>query len=171
LSTDERKSDDAAREVGHLYDMAVDWLYERQNPSRARRYTNRLRQLVQTSDPNAESIFTQECLSLAHEADGDLAQAIRHRENEILLIHRLHKLAQGRDKAHADFLLGQYDGADLRDRLYLLATLYRASGNLDQAISSLQECRNLCRERRLKFDWEVTLQNYLVEEQKSRRHS
>jgi hypothetical protein len=165
LTTDKRKSVDASGEVGRLYDRVVDWLYERQNSQHARGYARRLRRMVEESDPKAESIFTQECLSLAHEAEGDLEQAIRHRENEIRLIFRLHEFAQGQDATHADFLFGQYSYEDLRDRLHLLAALYHASGKLDKAIRILQESKVLCEKHGIEFDWEDVLQEYLTEQQ------
>lgn len=157
--------------TGRLYNKTVYWLYERQNPQRAQEYAKNLRSLVEKSDPKAESIFTQECLSLANEAEGDLEQAIKYREREILLIHSLHKLAQDQDAAHADFLFGQYSYADLNDRLYLLAELYRARGNIESAIVTLQQSKYFCEKHGIVFEWESVLQEYMAEQQNLYRTS
>jgi hypothetical protein len=92
-----------------------------------------------------------------------LSGAIEHRREEIRLIRRLHKLAQGQDAASADFILGQYGPADLRDRLYLLAKLYREADNLTKAIAALEESRTLCQASGIKFEQKDLLRKYLRE--------
>lgn len=114
--------------VGKLYDKVIDLLYVKPNRKLAREYANQLKGFAIASDPNEQAIFTQECLALAAEAEGNLEEAIKHRQKEIRLIRRLHELAQGRDARHADFIFGQYSYEDLSDRYDLLATLYEDAG-------------------------------------------
>lgn len=163
LPTHKHNPVSAPRDLGKLYDRVVDALYKWENRPLAQRYAGRLRQLVEASDPRAESAFTEECLSLAHEAEGDLEQAIRHREAEIALIRRLHQLAQGPDAAHADLILSQYSYADLRDRLIILAMLHREYGDLDNAINALLESKRLSEGRVITFDADDLLAEYLNE--------
>ena len=157
------KNGSISRALGTIYDKAIDWLYSRNCPDRAKPYTLQLRRLVDKSDPEREAIFTHECLALADEAEGNLAQAIKHRLEEIRLIRRLHKLARGQDSRNADYIFRQYGPADLRDRLYLLARLYGATGNLRKAIASLEESKKVCEASGIKFEQEKLLRKYLRE--------
>jgi tetratricopeptide (TPR) repeat protein len=152
-----------ATDLGKVYDRLVGCLYERQNAARARRYAKRLKQLVKAFDPNAESAYAQECLSLTFEAEGDREQAIRHRKNEIALIRRLHELAHGPDAAHTDYILGQYSYADLRDRLELLAMLYHDNGDINNAINMLEEAKELSLDHGIPFDSEDLIRQYMDE--------
>jgi hypothetical protein len=156
--------DAMTNQIDRLYDKLVDGLYIHQEISQVKQYAPRLKQLIKQWDSRAESIFAQECLSLAYEAEGDSEQAILHRVNEIRLIRRLHELAQGQDAAHADFLLKQYSYEDLSVRLDLLAILYHESGDLGKAISTLQESKQLCRDHRIKFEGEEILREYQEEQ-------
>lgn len=151
-------------EIGYLYDKLLYWLYQREDRAKARRYANRLSRLLPKADPAGEAIFGQECWSLVHEAEGDLQKAIRHRENEIRLIHRLHDIA--RKAEHSDAILQGYDLADLSDRLDLLATLYHDSGQLDKAITTLRESKQLCHKAGIPFDGDDLLREYLEEKER-----
>jgi tetratricopeptide (TPR) repeat protein len=163
--SDRKQSDRALSQLDRLYDRLVHWLYERQNPGRARPLADRLECLLTTLDPQQESIFGEECRSLIHEARGEASKAIRHRRNEIRLIRRLHALA---DKSEdAAFLFGQYSFADLRDRLTLLAMLYHASGDLDKALTTLRESIEFCKKRRIRFDAKAMFRDYEEEMQRS----
>jgi hypothetical protein len=161
-----RKFAEASEEMGYLYDKLVYWLYQRQDARRARPFAERLAQLLAKSRP--ESIFAEECRSLVAEAKGDFAKAIAHRENEIRLIRRLHKLSQ--NTANAEFVFRQYSHADLSDRLDLLAVLYHDSSQLDKAISTLQESKQLCAKHGIKFDGQDILQEYLEEKGNSQAY-
>jgi hypothetical protein len=78
----------------------------------------RLRKLAKKCrrhNPDAEeSICYHGALALIHEADGTLEQAIRHREQEIAKIRRLHEL----ELLHptGGFALQNYRKKDLKDR-------------------------------------------------------
>ncbi len=109
---------------------------------------------------------------MVHEGKGDLANAIKHRENEVRLIRRLHKLT--RSTPSADYIFGQYSLSDLRDRLNLLAMLYHDQGHLDRALEALQESKKFCIQHGIPFDGEDLLQEYLQESkshQAQKRHS
>jgi hypothetical protein len=108
---------------------------------------------------NAENIFIEECRSLVCEAKGDLGNAIKHRENEIRLIRRLHEISQGTESEA--YVFSQYDYADLSERLDILAMLYHAIGSLDKSISTLEESRQLCQIHGIDFDGQDILQEYL----------
>jgi len=95
------------------------------------------------------------------ETKGDLKNAIRHRENEIRLIRRLHQLSQGTESEAYAF--SQYDYEDLADRLYLLATLYHDSGDLDKAIATLEETKRLSEAQGLEFEWRDDVREWLKE--------
>ncbi len=104
------------------------------------------------------------------EANEDLPRAIKHRENEVRLIQRLHEISRGRPQQFSVQRLYGYD--DLSDRLDLLAALYHDHGNLAHAISTLQASKQLCAKHGCKFDAEDLLQEYLEEEKNSqaKRH-
>ncbi len=162
-----RKFADTSEEMGYLYDKLVYWLYQRQLFRRALPFADRLERLLANSGPETQSIFAEECRSLIHEAKGDLAKAIAHREKEIRLIRRLHEITQ--NTSGADFAFGQYNHADLSDRLDLLAVLYHDNGNLDKAIKTLQESKQLCKKHGINFDGEDILQEYLFEKAERQR--
>jgi len=105
--------------------------------------------------------ITAECRSLICEANEDLLGAIKHRENEIRLIKRLHEIS--RTSSQREYIMGLYGYDDLSDRLDLLAVLYQAIGDADKAISILRASKNLCREHGIPFDGEDILQECLTE--------
>jgi hypothetical protein len=148
-------------EIRHLYQKLLYWLYQRGDAGKARPYAERLARLLAEADPGHEAIFGEECRSLVCEAKGDLAKAIKHRENEIRLIRRLHEISRG--KPYEEFALEGYGSADLSDRLDLLATLYHDSGDLDRAISTLRESKRYCQGHGIRFDGEDILREYLEE--------
>jgi tetratricopeptide (TPR) repeat protein len=162
---DRRKFANEWDEVGYLYDKLLYWLYQRQDARKTRPYAERLAELLPKADPDHEAILGEECWSLVHEANGNLQNAIEHRKNEIRLIRRLHELA--RKAPDPEAVRKHYGYADLSDRLDLLATLYHASGNLDQAVGCLLESRQLCKKHGVKFDGKDILQEYLEEKRAS----
>jgi tetratricopeptide (TPR) repeat protein len=156
-----RKFANAWDEIQYLYQQLLYWLYQREDAGRARSYAERLEKLLPQVDPKQEAILGAECWSLVHEAKGDLRRAIRHRENEIRLIRRLHEIAH--QAPEGTMALSDYSCEDLSDRLDLLATLYHDSGDLNKAIQTLHESKQVCDAHGLKFDGEDLLQEYLEE--------
>jgi hypothetical protein len=152
-------------QIGYLYDKLLYWLYQRADPSKACPNAERLERLLPRVDPDHEAIFGEECWSLVHEAKGNLPKAIEHRENEVRLIRRLHRVSRG--APHEEVALRDYGYDDLSDRLDLLAVLYHDSGQLDRAVSTLETSRKLCERHGLAFDGEDLLQEYLEEKRKS----
>jgi tetratricopeptide (TPR) repeat protein len=148
-------------EIGYLSDKLLYWLYQREDVRKARPYADRLECLLRKVDAGQESILGQECRSLIHEANGDLRKAIEHRKKETELIRRLHEIS--RNTPAEDLMLRDYGYDALSDRLDLLATLYHDAGQLDQAISTLRESKQVSRAHGLKFDGEDLLQEYLAE--------
>lgn len=147
-------------EIGHLYDKLLYWLYQRENARRALPFAERLARLLSKADPQHEAVFGEECRSLLYEAKGNLSKAIEYRENEIRLIRRLHHIARNTPSEPG---LDGYGYDDLSDRLDLLAVLYHNRGDLDKAIRTLQESKQLCEKHRVKFDAEDLLRDYLQE--------
>jgi hypothetical protein len=147
--------------IDRLYQQLVTWLYERQNASRAAATANRLARFLSHFGRKPESIFVEECRSLVAEARGDLEKAAKHRENEIHLIRRL--LMLSRSTPNEEFVLRQYDYADLRDRLELLAMLYHANGKGDKAISALRDAERVSVSHGIRFDAEDLLEEYQSE--------
>jgi tetratricopeptide (TPR) repeat protein len=151
----------AKDEIGYLYDKLLYWLYDRGDANKARPYAKRLERLLPQVDPDNEGIFGKECWSLIHEAQGDLAGAIKHRENEIRLIRRLHEM--NRKGLVSSATLKGYGYDDLSDRLDLLAILYHNSGNLEKAIEILRESKKICQRHAAKFDGAELLRDYQQE--------
>jgi hypothetical protein len=74
-------------------------------------------------DPDAdESICYHGALALIYQADGSLEQAIRHREEEIAKIRRLHELEL--QNPTGGYALQNYGEQDLEDRQRRLKALY-----------------------------------------------
>jgi hypothetical protein len=162
---DRRKFADERDQMNYLYHKLLYWLYERRDKARARAFAQRLAQLLSKSSHGRDAIFPEECWSLICETKEDLPKAIKHRENEIRLIKRLHEISRGTPQQKDIFRLYRYD--DLSDRLDLLAVLYHDNGNLDKAICVLQESKQLCEKSGIKFDGRGILQEYLEEKRKS----
>jgi tetratricopeptide (TPR) repeat protein len=158
---DRRKFADAAEEIQYLYDKLLHWLYGRQDVYRARPFALRLKRLLAKADPHPESIFSEECWSLVYEAERDYAKAIKHRQDEIRRIRRLHEISVDTPQQKDIFQLYGYD--DLSDRLDLLATLYHAAGQLDRALETVQESKQLCKDHGIRFDGADLLRDYLEE--------
>jgi hypothetical protein len=156
-----KSSKNPMEHMDRLYDRLVYWLYERQDARRARKLASRLSQVLAKLGPEAGAIFGEECQSLIHEASGELPKAIKHREEEIRLIRRLHEISRG--TPGEAFAIGQYDYSDLRDRLELLAILYHDSGDLTKALSLLEAAKQLSLEHGIPFDSEDLLREYLDE--------
>jgi hypothetical protein len=156
-------------EIGYLYDKLLYWLYQREDPLKARPYARRLARLLPKVDPAHEAIFGEECWSLVFETEGDLPMAIKHRKNEIRLIRRLHDISL--NSPSKDFVFKRYGYDDLSDRLHLLAILHHDSGNLDKALALLEESRRLCKAHGIRFDADDMLQEYSEEKKECRQLS
>jgi hypothetical protein len=161
---DRRTFSDARDELEYLFHKLLYWLYEREAPRRARHFAERLERLLGQTAAE-ESIFAEECRALVAEAKGNLREAIAHREKEVDLITRLHKLSL--QTSHQDYVLNQYGYDDLSDRLDLLAILYHDSGDLDRAIRTLRGSQQLCLQHQIEFDGQDVLQEYLQEKKAS----
>jgi hypothetical protein len=150
-------------EIGYLYDKLLYWLYQRADAGKARPYAERLERLLAKADPDHDAIFGEECWSLVNEATGNLRKAIQHRKKAISLIRKLHRMASGKPYEH--IALKGYGYDDLSDRMGLLAMLYHDSGDLDNAIGTLEESKQLCKKHGIKFDSEAILRDYQEEKQ------
>lgn len=114
------------------------------------------------------SVPVEECRSLIAVAKGALSEAVKHRRREIRRLRRLHRLAE--TPSQRDFILRKYSYDDLRDRLVLLAMLYRKHGKLDRAIATLAECKQFCDQHGVKFDSADLLEEY-QENKRAMRHT
>jgi hypothetical protein len=162
---DRRKFTDERDQIDYLYHKLLYWLYDREDRVRARAFAKRLARLLSKSSAVHDAIFPEECWSLICEAKEDLPGAIKHRENEVRLIQRLHEISRAAPQQFSIFRL--YGCGDLSDRLDLLAVLYHDNGNLDKAISALHESKQLCEKHGVEFDGEDILQEYLEEKKNS----
>jgi hypothetical protein len=136
-------------EIRYLRLKVLHWLYDRQQPARARPFAKRLQELLDQADADEESIMGQECRALLGELDNNLRSAIAYRESEIRKIKQLHqssKRAPQWDAACKDY------GPDaLSDRLDLLAALHEQLGETRTAIRVLEESRDYCRQQGIVF--------------------
>ncbi len=160
-----RKFADERDQIDYLYHKLLYWLYEREDKVRARAYAERLARLLSKASAEHDAIFPEECRSLTCEAMDDLPGAVKHRENEVRLIKRLHEISRG--TRQQDHIFGLYGYDNLSDRLDLLAVLYHDSGDLDKAIATLLESKHLCSKHRIRFDGADILQEYLEEKKYS----
>jgi tetratricopeptide (TPR) repeat protein len=149
-------------EIVYLYDKLLYWLYQRNASQKARPYAERLEYLLSAADPKHEAILGEECWSLLNEAKGNFHAAIRYRINEIRLIRKLRRVSRG--KPFERFALNSYGIEDLSDRLDLLAILYHDAGDLQKAIRTLQESKQICAENSINFDGGELLEDYLQEQ-------
>jgi len=139
----------------YLYHKLIYWLYEREVMARARVFADQLAQLLSESSCDQGAIFPEECWSLICEARGDMSGAIKHRENEVKLMKRLHEISRNSPQEKDILRLHGYE--DLSDRLDLLASLYLDNDNLDKAIEILVESKKLCESHGIRFDGEDIL--------------
>jgi tetratricopeptide (TPR) repeat protein len=156
-----RKFQSDWEQVEYLYNKLLHWFYGEEAPARARPYAERLKRLLRKNDAKQESILGQECRSLIYELEGDLEAAIRHRENEIRKIRRLHEITPKKDW---DWVCQRYEYEDLSDRLDLLALLYDANGQTKRALELLGESKALCERHGLPFDGADILEELMADE-------
>ena len=148
--------------IRDLYNKLLHWLYAQEDVSKAQRCAHRLERLLTLADPAHETIFGQECWSLIYEASGNLQKAIEHRKKEIELIQRLQAISH--NQPYEAVAVKDYGPSDLSDRLNLLATLYHDSRDLRNAISTLEESKQLCTNSAITFDGEDLLRDYRNEQ-------
>jgi tetratricopeptide (TPR) repeat protein len=153
-----RKFADARDEMDYIYHKLLYWLYAREDRGRARTFAERLARLLIKVAPGHDAIFPEECWSLICEARENLLGAIKHRENEVRLIRKLHKLS--RNTPQEKLITKMYGYDDLGDRLDLLAELYHDSGQIDKAIETLHESWRLSTEHGVPFDGADLLREY-----------
>jgi tetratricopeptide (TPR) repeat protein len=148
--------------IDRLYDQLSDSIDKHPGSAQTLTLANQLEvTLSEAKDKDVGAIFGEECRALIHEAKGNVQNAINHREDEIRLIRRLHKIS--RNSPGEAFAFGQYGFSDLRDRLELLAVLYHDSGQLAKALSALEEAKQLCLDHDIPFDAEDVLREYSEE--------
>lgn len=146
-----------------LYDQLSKALDKHPGSARTLDLANRLEAaLFQSGEADAGAIFAEECRSLVAEAKGDLQNAIKHREEEIRRIRRLHDISRGTPTE--PFAFDQYSYSDLCDALGMLAVLYHENGDVQKAVRLLEEARQICRERGIDFDAEDILREYADEQ-------
>jgi hypothetical protein len=155
---DRRKFADTRDQIDYLYHKLLYWLYEREDSVRARTFAQRLGTLLSEPSSGHDAILPEECRSLICEANDDLPGAIKHRENEVRLIKKLHEMSRNIPQQEDIFRLDGYD--DLSDRLDLLAVLSHDSGNSDKAIRILHESKQLCEKHGVKFDGQDIIEEY-----------
>ena len=149
-------------EIEYLYRKLLYWFCEREDRRRAAAFCDRLEPLLNQVSPDDKVIVGEECRSLICEVRGDLGGAIRHRENEIRLIKRLHRISE--NTPSNNFALSQYDYSDLSDRLDLLATLYREAGKPKRALRVLEESKKLCAAHGINFAGQELMRDCLREQ-------
>jgi DNA polymerase III delta prime subunit len=152
-------SSPATDSIEALHHDLLGAFYEDQDEARARSIATRLEAALKDRPDVADSIRGDEIRSIIAEVKGDLGEAIRSREREIQRIEELHRLA--RDIPGRDYVFRQYDYSDLSDRLDLLAILYSEQGDLERAISTLQESRRLCESHQIDFDGQDLLDEFI----------
>ena len=106
-----------------LKELEMEILSKRRvNKARIERLRTLAKKCRQGNPDAEECICYHGALALIHEADGSLTKAIRHREEEIAMIHRLHRLELL--NSTGDYALQNYRKKDLKDRERRLKILY-----------------------------------------------
>jgi hypothetical protein len=153
-----RKPLDGADDVEALYSQLLHLFYDKADREQAETVARRLEGTLAARPDLAGSIRAEEVRSLLAELRGDLAEAARSREAEIRKILELHLLSV--NTPSWPFVLRQYDYSDLSDRLDLLAILYADQGDLDRAVATLQESKQLCESHGVPFDGKDLLRDF-----------
>ena len=154
-----KKAASGRDEIHRLYLELLYRFYEKEDRKKASRVAARLERALGQS--REKSIRMEECRSLIAEVRGDVGAAIKHREREISLIKKLHRISVG--KPGEAYVFREYSHADLSDRLDLLAILLHDAGRIDRAIDVLEESQRLCKEHGLKFAGKDLLRDFVKE--------
>src|SRR5580698_7857342 len=132
MLSSQAESSTIRRKSGQLYDALIYWLHGRNDRVRASTYADQLWRLLKEDAHNELGvIFSEECWALLYEARGQLDEAIKHRENEIAAIRKLHDLSTG--KPFESLVMNQYSQDDLNDRLSLLSILRDEYRKMDRS--------------------------------------
>ena len=152
--------------AGYLYERLLYWYDAGNDPSRALAYARRLDELLSEKSPGHGAIFPEECRSLICEVRGDLAGAIKHRENEVRLIKRLHEIS--RDGPHWDKILELHGYEDLSIRMDWLSELYHEAGQTERAVETLLASKRLCAQHGVPFGAADLLKEFSADLRKSK---
>lgn len=165
---DQAREDDAAmgkqgpsRPEGDLEKIYLDFLrsfYEAEDLPRSRRIAKQVKIELARRPDLAESIRGDELRSMVAELDGDVASAIKYRENEIRRILELHSLVK--DSPGWTYVFSEYDYKDISDRIDILAYLYSQIGDYGQAVELLKESQRFCASHGVVFDAEDMLEEF-----------
>jgi hypothetical protein len=147
--------------IDYYYHKVLYWFYQQHDRRRALKFCAPLERILQEAAADHEAILGEAAWSLLYEVKGDLSKAIHYRQSEIKLIRRLWEISRG--APDEDIALEHYGPSDLSDRFDLLAILYHEAGDLDKALSVLQESKQLCDEHGVRFDGKDLLRDYLAE--------
>jgi hypothetical protein len=153
-----RQPVDGAHDIDELYSELLHLFYDEEDRVGATTVARRLEAALAARPDFAGSIRAEEVRALLAELRGDLAEASRSREAEIRKILELHLLAV--NTPSWPFVLRQYDYSDLSDRLDLLAILYAEQGDLDRAVATLLESKQLCESHQVPFDGKDLLRDF-----------
>jgi hypothetical protein len=147
-----------ADDIEALYSELLHLFYDREDREQAEKLARRLEAALAAPPDIAGSIRAEEVRSLLAELRGDFAEAARSREAEIRKILELHLLSI--NTPNWPFVFRQYDYSDLSDRLDLLAILYAEQGDLERAVATLLESKQLCEAHQVPFDGKDLLRDF-----------
>ncbi|HEY2911050.1 MAG TPA: hypothetical protein VGI99_12435, partial [Gemmataceae bacterium] len=100
------------------------------------------------ADPREEAILGAACRAIICEAEGDLENAIQHRQRELDLILELHRHAKGKPFEQA--ALAGLENTAIRDRMVRLARLHRERGD-ERSRLIFQEAKRYCQVEGIPF--------------------
>ena len=115
-------------ELDYLCKKIRHWLYARKQKAKAKRYVDRLEQVLSDLPGNDMAIIREEGLALLCELEGKVDEAIAHRKREVQLMERLHKVARSPSYAESTrtYMLRNRDTAALNERQAILESLMKA---------------------------------------------
>jgi hypothetical protein len=120
-------------ELDYLCKKIRYWLYTRKQKAKAKRFLDSLARVLDELPENELAILRQEGLALLCELQGEIAQAILHRQQEIKLMQRLHR--ESRSPRYADgtkaYMLRGRDASALEERREILQKLLSANAHED----------------------------------------
>ncbi|HEV7222696.1 MAG TPA: hypothetical protein VGN42_08345 [Pirellulales bacterium] len=112
-------------ELDYLCKKITYWLHMENRSDKARRYLNRLEQVLTALPKSRIAILREEGLGLLYELRGEASKAIKHRRREIELMRQLHKEARSAkySDSTAAYMLRGRTKSDLEDRQAILKAL------------------------------------------------
>ncbi len=132
------------QEIGALYHQILDIFYSKRQRTKAFPLALRLLRLLDKHDPEATTLLGMSGRWLVAELDGDLAEAIRYREAELVVLRE--QIKKGLIES------GGLQADEFADRLDLLASNYLDAKRYDDAISILTESEEFCARYEIPFD-------------------